>query len=157
AVLPVHPLFLAMWTPPWRSPVARSAGRARKQLRHVAVVEARLDVGPDGPECFLELRQRVLASLGVRVVRREHEQFGPRLLDHPSDWLARVGRELEVAAHVLGGREREVAQRLLGPLERAPAVVELAQPGDDPPGALLDASAAQFREAIEQAVVDQHT
>src|SRR6266542_3280041 len=159
AALPVQLLFPAMWSSPLNGlPVAacRSAGGAtREQLGHVAVVKARLGVASGGPQRFLELGERVLAALGVRVVRREHEQLRPGLLDHPAHRLTRERRELEMPADVLGGRELERAQRLLGPLECALAVVELAQPGHDPRRALLDASASELREAIEQPVVDE--
>ena len=102
------------------------------------------------------LASRVAAALGVRVVRREHEQLGARLLDHPADGLAGERRELQVPAHVLGRLEREALKRRLGPLERTLRVVELAQPRHDPARALLDAAAAQPREAVEEPVEDQH-
>src|SRR5205823_8794785 len=47
------------------------------------------------------------------------------------------------------------AQRFLGPPESALAVVELAHPGHDPPGTLLDAATPKLREAIEQPVEDE--
>jgi hypothetical protein len=48
-------------------------------------------------------------------------------------------------------------QGFLGPAEGALAIVEVLKPRDDPTGALLDAPAAQVREAIEQPVENEDT
>ena len=79
------------------------------------------------------------------------------LLDHPAHRLTRERRELEVPVHVLGRCELAASrERLLGPAERPLGVVELVQPRHDPRRALLDATAPERREAVEQAVEDQH-
>ena len=91
----------------------------------------------------------------MRIVGREHEQLRTGLLDHPAEGLARIGRELEVAAHVLRGLELEGAQRLLGAAERTLAVIEMAEPRHDPAGALFDTTAPQLGEAIEEPVEDE--
>ena len=50
------------------------------------------------------------------------------VLDHPADLFAGVGRELQVAADVLGGLGLQAPQGLLGPTEGALAVIEVLQP-----------------------------
>ena len=89
------------------------------------------------------------------VVGGEHEQLRCRLLDHPTHRLPGKGRELEVSAHIVGRLVLEPPKRLFGTTERTLAVVQMADPGHDPPGALLDAPASQLGETIEQTVEDE--
>src|SRR5690242_5191665 len=86
--------FLAIWSSPLQlsAGLRSGCGATGEQLGHVVVVEARLGVALGGPQRLFELGQRVLAPLGVWVVRGEHEQVRPRLLDHPSHRFTRERR-----------------------------------------------------------------
>ena len=58
-----------------------------------------------GFQLSLELRQWVVTTFGVGEVGGEHEQLGAGLLDHPTDWFTREGRELQVPLDVLTRRQ----------------------------------------------------
>src|SRR5437762_7293047 len=72
-----------------------SAGRsmAAQELSHVVTEEQQLVGCVNIGQRFLELGERVAPALGMGIVGREHEQFGPRLFHHPPDRLSRERRE----------------------------------------------------------------
>src|SRR5439155_22829525 len=89
-------------------------------------------------------------------VRGEKAHLLARLLDDPADGLVRIGRHPDLTADVLARPEREAAEPLLVLAERVDGRVELADPAGQPDGALLDDADPEAREAVEDAVDDEH-
>src|SRR6202158_3559603 len=103
----------------------------------------------------LEARDRVSAALGVRIVGREKIQLRIRLIDQSADVFEDIRRECHLLSEWFGRLAREAGKvRVsLAPNLRGP--IEANQHRRHPSGTDLDASAAQFRKALEHAL-DQH-
>src|SRR6266404_3806873 len=103
-------------------PHRASSGRGGKprphQVDEVVAVEALLRALGERGEALLEAAERVPPALDVRVVGGEEADLLARLLDDPAGGLVRVGRDADLAAHVLAREEREPTERLLVLAER---------------------------------------
>src|SRR5580693_7710699 len=81
-------------------------------LGEVAAVKSLLRLFADLPHRRLEASNRILGPFGMRIVGRKQEHLGPRILDDPSDRLVREGRELNLAAQIIGRLEWQIQRRL---------------------------------------------
>src|SRR5438876_11656303 len=91
--------------------------RAREPRAHqvdeVLTVEPLLRQLAQPLQALLEALERVPAALDVRVVGREEADLLPRLPDDPADGLVRVGRDADLAPHVLARAQLEASEALL--------------------------------------------
>src|SRR5439155_7727192 len=90
------------------------------QVHEVVAVEAVLRPLPQPLDTLLEAPERVPPALDVRVVGGEQAHLLARLLDDPADGLVRVGRDADLAPHVLARAELEAPEPLRALAESVP-------------------------------------
>src|SRR5215471_10104890 len=101
------------WSP---SPPA-SSGQP-EELRPVAPEEPLTGRLVEPRHCVAERLEGAPAALGMRVVRREHEELRPALLNQPRRVLEGEGREADLPAQVFGRKEVQLLEHRLELRER---------------------------------------